>query len=114
MELVEHHARNAFEERVVVQSAEQHAGRHNEYPRACARFLVEPHLIAEQITEGRAVFECHSACRGSRGHAPRFEHQHQPVPNEAALDDGGRYAGGLPGAGRGSQHDGAVRAQRGE
>ena len=114
MELVEHDGRDAVEKRLVVEHAQQHAGRDDQDARPRAGLAVEPDLVAEGLAERRAVLGGHPAGGGPGGDPPRFEHQREPVAGEAALDEGGRDAGGLAGAGRGAEHGGPGGPQGGE
>ena len=73
MKLVENNDADRFQKRIVVQHAQQDAGRHDENPRARTELALEAHLKADGITEIVAAFLCHASGGGLGGEATRFQ-----------------------------------------
>ena len=85
MELVEEDDADRFEEGIVLQHAEQDAGRYDEDAGLRAALAVKADLIADLVAESSAALHCHAAGGGAGGQAARLQEQDTPLPREAGV-----------------------------
>ena len=108
VQLVEHDGRDAGELRVAEETPHEQALGHE--PEACARAarLVETDAVADRVADALAPLGRHARGRQAGGQASRLEDPDFARAAEACLEQRGRDAGRLSGAGRGLDHDGTV------
>ena len=106
VELVEHDAPEPFQERVGLQTPQQHALGHDAKARVPARLGIEAHAIPDLAAQTHAALGSDPAGRGARGQAPGLEH---PDLTRSGIQDRRRHARRLARAGRrGERHVGTV------
>ena len=112
MELVEQHAGDAVERRIVEDHAGEHAFGDDLDPGARRDEALEPHPQADRpadlVAEGRG----HPGGGGAGGEAARLEHDQAAALRPGLVEQRERNARRLAGAGRGDEHRARVRCER--
>ena len=85
VELIEDHAADAGEARVVLQHAREDALRDHFDARLAAHPRLEPRAKSDAAADGFAEQMRHAAGDGARRNAPRFEHQDLSAPEPGAV-----------------------------
>ena len=111
--LVEQHRRDAFERRVALQHAREHAFGDDLDARALADARLEPHAEADGIAGALAERRGHALGDGARREPPRLEHHDALAAGPRLLEQRERHDGALAGAGRRDDDGVAAGAQRG-
>ena len=115
MELVEDHAADARETRVVLQHPRENALGDHFDARLAAHACLEPGAKSDSAADGFAEQMRHAAGDGARRDAPRLEHQDLLPLEPGALEQEERHHGALAGARRSlEQHAAAVRQRLGQ
>jgi hypothetical protein len=114
VELVEDDGPGGFEEGVVVEAAEEDAGRDGEDAGLPAGLAVEADVVADGAAEAVAALLGHAAGGGAGGEAARLQHQDFTGPGQAGVEQGRRHARGLAGAGRRLDHGAGPGAEGGD
>ena len=103
MELVENHHGNAFQPRIVLQSADQDPFRHDFDPGSCAHALFEAHPVTDCLPDGFPQHPGHPLCNLPRRDTPGLQHDDLPV--RKGVQDCQRQSRRLAGPGRGGHDD---------
>ena len=111
VQLVEDHAADALERRIVLQHAQEQAVGHDLDARARADLAVEPHAIAHRLADRLAERRRHAPRRRARGQPARLLHDDLATPEPRRIEQRQRHARRLAGAGRGDQHGGIALGQ---
>ncbi len=112
MELVEQDGPDGFEERVILNPADQDARGDGEDARARPGAAVEAHLVADLLAQLPAALLDHAPSRGAGGQAARLQQNDLTCTRQPRVEQGGRHAGRFAGPGRGAQHGARLAAQR--
>ena len=112
VQLVEDHAADAVERRVVLQHAEEETVGHHFDAGARPHLGVEPHAIAHGLADRFAQGRRHAPRGSARRQPPRLLHDDLGVAEPRRVEQGQRHARRLAGAGRRHQHGGIARLQR--
>ena len=86
MELVENHHRNALQAGIVHEPADEDAFRDNLDPRSCGHALLEPHPVADRLSDGFSQHPGHPLGNLPRSDPPRL--QHHDLPFRQGVQDG--------------------------
>ncbi len=86
MEFVENHHRNTIEAGIVHEPADEDAFRDNLDPRSCGHALLEPHPVADRLSDGFSQHPGHPLGNLPRSDPPRL--QHHDLPFRQGVQDG--------------------------
>ena len=98
--LVEQHCRDAFERRIALQHAREHAFGDDLDAGAFADARLEPHAEADGVADALAERGGHALGHGARCEPARLEHHDALAAHPGLLEQRERHDGALAGAGR--------------
>jgi hypothetical protein len=90
---------NIFEGRIVLQHAIQHALRNDLDPGRSTHFGIEPHTVADRLTDGFVQGPRHTPSDCTSRQSPGLEHENFPTLQPRLLEQGERNNGTFTGAG---------------
>ena len=105
VELIEHDRGHRFQERVVLQHAEEDAFGDDPDPRLRTHAAIEADLVADLVAQRRAAFVSDPPRTGPGRQAAGLQDHDRTGPGQARIEQGRRHAGRLARPGGRPQHD---------
>src|SRR5439155_16175729 len=103
-----------FEVGIAVKHLQENARRDGDDARGGSIAAIEADVIADLVAERAAAFGGHAAGGGTGGEAARLQEQDAALAGDLGIEQRGRHARGLAGAGGGAQHGARTLAEGGD